>query len=111
MSCCFCGFEPKSKATLIPLSDGRLRCKSGAACQRRLRAGSHLKHPVRLRLEIPGEDIDDDTMRALANIREADRIAREQRRAYYIHGLCIVCGVRPHSPGRPRCEACHRISR
>ena len=26
----------------------------------------------------------------------------------YIRGLCIDCGKRRHSPGRPRCDACHR---
>jgi hypothetical protein len=64
---------------------------------------------VRLALEIAAQ-LDDDTRQAIANVKESERIAREVKRALYIHGLCTVCGVRPHSPGRPRCEACHRGS-
>jgi tRNA(Ile2) C34 agmatinyltransferase TiaS len=29
--------------------------------------------------------------------------------ARYRAGLCIDCGTRPHSAGRPRCKECHRI--
>jgi hypothetical protein len=107
VSCCFCGFKPKSKAALVAMADGRHRCKSGDACMRRLRAGKDLKGPVRLALETAAA-LDDDTRQAIANIREAERVAREIQRALYIHGLCITCGTRPHSPGRPRCEQCHR---
>ena len=26
----------------------------------------------------------------------------------YLNGQCRDCGVNPHSPGRPRCDSCHR---
>jgi tRNA(Ile2) C34 agmatinyltransferase TiaS len=26
----------------------------------------------------------------------------------YRAGLCVDCGTRPYSAGRPRCEACHK---
>jgi hypothetical protein len=89
------------------MGEDRLRCKSGAACQRRLRAGTHLKRPVRLALEIATQ-LDEDTRTAVANFKEVERIEREVRNTYYRHGLCTACGVMPHSPGRPRCEQCHR---
>ena len=104
--CCFCGFESKSRAVFLGLQDGRTRCKSGAACQRRMRAGTHLKRPVRLALEVAAQ-LDPDTRAAIANVKEAERVAREVRHAYYRMGLCVDCGVRGHSPGRPRCAACH----
>jgi primosomal protein N' len=31
----------------------------------------------------------------------------EERKARYRAGLCITCGVNPHSAGRPRCDDCH----
>lgn len=30
-------------------------------------------------------------------------------RLRYIAGLCIDCGLHNHSPGRPRCENCHKL--
>lgn len=33
---------------------------------------------------------------------------REERAARYRNGLCITCGEKRHSPGRPRCADCHR---
>jgi len=98
--CKLCGFETKSR-----MVDGR--CKSTVACLRRLRAGHFLKRAVRLKLEssLPW---DEDTLAAAENVREAARVAREIRKSLYIYGLCIGCGIRPHSPGRPRCEQCHR---
>lgn len=106
-ACYFCGFEPKSKAALIEMGNGELRCKSGTACHRRLRSGDYLRRRVRLALEVDSP-LDPDTLWALANIREADRIGREIRKALYRNGLCVDCGVAAHSPGRPRCEPCHR---
>jgi hypothetical protein len=27
----------------------------------------------------------------------------------YRNGFCVDCHVEPYSPGRPRCDECHRI--
>jgi hypothetical protein len=40
---------------------------------------------------------------------EERRVEREIRAACYQHGLCTDCGIRPHSPGRPRCSVCHDL--
>ena len=69
-------------------------CLSETSCTKRLRE----RVGVRLVLENPP---------VLAAEEEQDRVAREIRHAYYRFGLCVDCGVLPHSPGRPRCEACH----
>lgn len=34
--------------------------------------------------------------------------ATAEQNAAYRAGLCIDCGTRPHSAGRPRCDQCHR---
>ncbi len=39
----------------------------------------------------------------------AVELTREAANAAYRAGLCIQCGSQPHSPGRPRCEPCHRV--
>lgn len=46
----------------------------------------------------------------------AIELTREARNNAYITGRCIGCAdpvrigcTEPHSPGRPRCEQCHRI--
>lgn len=31
----------------------------------------------------------------------------ETRHARYRQGICVECGVQPHSAGRPRCNDCH----
>ena len=108
MMCRFCGFKSKSRAVFTAMEDGRHRCKSGAACQRRLRSGQHLERRIRLSLEKIATQADEDTRQAIENFKEAERVAREIRNALYRYGLCTACGIRPHSPGRPRCEACHR---
>lgn len=33
--------------------------------------------------------------------------ASEEQSARYIKGICIDCGVKPYSAGRPRCDECH----
>lgn len=96
--CCFCGFTTKSKAAMITIEGGRTRCKSGDACMRRLRAGTHLKRRVRLSLEAP--DV------ATPPLVSADR-QRAQRHERYRKGMCVDCGTVRYSPGRPRCNACH----
>jgi hypothetical protein len=88
MPCKRCGCEsPRVKQV-----DGV--CKSTAACTKRLQE----RVGVRLVLENP-------PLRKPEN--QQAQIDAEIRHALYRHGLCIVCGTRPHSPGRPRCEACH----
>lgn len=42
----------------------------------------------------------------MPSTEEGDRETRRQR---YIQGICITCGAKPHSPGRPRCNDCHAI--
>lgn len=32
----------------------------------------------------------------------------DDRHARYRAGLCTACGLKPHSPGRPRCVECHQ---
>lgn len=34
--------------------------------------------------------------------------SREERYDRYRAGLCVDCGQKPYSAGRPRCEECHR---
>lgn len=34
---------------------------------------------------------------------------RERRNERYRMGICISCGKRPHSAGRPRCGECHQV--
>src|SRR4051812_43898723 len=71
------------------------RCKSVAACTKRLRE----RVGIRVVLTNPPTATAEN---------EAARVAREIRNAYYIYGLCTSCGVVPHSAGRPRCNECHR---
>lgn len=97
-TCSFCGFTSKSRAVFVTMENDRIRCKSGTACQTRLRSGKCLKAPVRLKLESSPIHTAEE---------ESARVTREIRHAYYRHGLCVDCGVLPYSPGRPRCEACH----
>src|SRR5271166_4181838 len=52
----------------------------------------------------------DNVLRVLADAKViAIEPTRECRDAAYRTGLCIDCQDRPYSPGRPRCEACHRV--
>lgn len=97
-SCRRCG----STSTRVRYTDDGF-CLSIAACTKRLRA----RVGVTLELERAAL-VDAETQWALDNIAESARIATEIRNVYYRHGLCADCGVRPHSAGRPRCEACHR---
>jgi hypothetical protein len=96
--CYYCGFTTKSRAAMVTLESGLTRCKSGDACMRRLRAGTHLKRRVRLTLEAP--DV------ASPPLVSADRIKAEKHERYR-RGICIDCGACPHSAGRPRCNGCH----
>ena len=96
--CYYCGFTTKSKAAMIELESGLTRCKSGDACMRRLRSGEHLKRRVRLTLEAP------DVLEP--PLVSADRV-RAERNERYRKGICVDCGERKHSPGRPRCDWCH----
>lgn len=32
---------------------------------------------------------------------------REERARRYRAGLCVTCGEKPYSAGRPRCDSCH----
>jgi 5S rRNA maturation endonuclease (ribonuclease M5) len=41
--------------------------------------------------------------------QNGDRPATDEANAAYCAGLCRDCSAKPHSPGRPRCEECHRI--
>lgn len=34
---------------------------------------------------------------------------RDERNARYRAGLCVTCGEKPYSAGRPRCASCHEI--
>lgn len=34
---------------------------------------------------------------------------REESNRRYRAGLCVTCGEKPHSAGRPRCTSCHEI--
>lgn len=71
-------------------------CVSTAQCSKRRMA----RVGVRLALENPPTPEPKD--------EQAD-VARATRRALYRYGLCTDCGLRPHSPGRPRCEYCHAL--
>ena len=88
MTCRRCGCD----SPRVKYVDGV--CVSVKPCTKRLRA----RVGVKLVLENPPTPTTET---------EQARIARETQRAYYVHGLCVDCGVRHHSPGRPRCEACH----
>lgn len=87
--CWRCGNDGKRVVKI----DGR--CKSEAACSKRLRE----RVGIRVVLANPP---------TATAVDEAARVAREVRNAYYRYGLCTACGVVPHSAGRPRCNECHR---
>ena len=38
-------------------------------------------------------------------------MSSEQSRARYRAGLCVSCGEKPYSAGRPRCDECHHKRR
>jgi hypothetical protein len=72
-------------------------CASGVQCTKRLRAR------VGVRVVLQGSPLPTHEPERTEQLR----IAREVRATYYRLGLCVDCGIVGHSPGRPRCEACH----
>jgi CDGSH-type Zn-finger protein len=81
------------------LPDGRIRCLSLPGCVKRM----HARVGVRVVLEQDERELDlDEAAKA-----EAEAQAREVKHARYRAGICIDCGTRGHSPGRPRCDGCH----
>lgn len=34
-------------------------------------------------------------------------VTRDERYERYRQGICVDCGGKPHSAGRPRCNQCH----
>lgn len=56
-----------------------------------------MRERVGVRLELIGHD----------KKHETRNTKRELEAARYRVGLCVDCGAKRHSAGRPRCEACH----
>lgn len=97
MSCQRCGADSKR----IKYADGR--CVSEAGCTKRLRErGADGTVRVRVVLENPP---------ARSTVDQAARLEKEIRNVRYCYGLCVDCGLRGHSAGRTRCEACHRAQK
>jgi hypothetical protein len=103
LTCSICGCQPKRKGLVILEpgvdfdSEPIAKCKSAPACRKRWsdRVG------VRVVLE-GGPPV---ASPELAHLAQA-RAARNDR---YRRGLCCDCGRKPYSPGRPRCERCHKL--
>ena len=91
MPCVRCGCE----SPRVKMLHGVL-CVSRAACDKRRRE----RVGVTLALENPPIHTPETDER---------RVERATRAALYKFGLCVDCGLVPHSPGRPRCETCHAL--
>lgn len=87
-TCARCGND----STRVKKQDDH--CVSVNPCTKRLRE----RVGIRVELENPPVHTPEG---------EQARIAREVRYAYYRHGLCSTCGIKPHAPGRIRCDQCH----
>ena len=97
-ACSFCEASSKRVKRGV-LADGRIRCLSLPGCVKRM----HARVGVRVVLERDERELDlDEVAKA-----KAEAEVRELKHSRYRQGICIDCGERKHSPGRPRCNGCH----